>query len=109
MVPALFPDRPEPRAATNPAESASCHAGLLKHTLRAEITDHILIHREDTMRLVHSSALAVATVVLISPFVGAQGQETARAVAGGGISAPGWTGKIDANEEKAGQALNIRR
>lgn len=58
------------------------------------------------MRLVHSSALAVATVLLISPFVGAQGQETARAVAGGGISAPGWTGKIDANEEKAGQALN---
>ena len=31
--------------------------------------------------------------------------ETSRSVAGGGISAPGWTGKIDANEEKAGQAL----
>jgi hypothetical protein len=34
------------------------------------------------------------------------GQETSRAVAGGGISVPGWTGKIDAGEEKAGQALN---
>jgi hypothetical protein len=34
------------------------------------------------------------------------GQETSRAVAGGGISVPGWAGKIDANEEKAGQALN---
>jgi hypothetical protein len=34
------------------------------------------------------------------------GQETSRAVAGGGVTAPGWTGKIDANEEKAGQSLN---
>src|SRR5437899_8091089 len=32
--------------------------------------------------------------------------ETSRKVEGGGISAPGWTGKIDANEERAGQALN---
>jgi hypothetical protein len=32
--------------------------------------------------------------------------ETSRTVAGGGISASGWTGKIDANEEKAGQSLN---
>ena len=29
-----------------------------------------------------------------------------RAVAGGGVSVPGWTGKIDANEEKEGQVLN---
>jgi hypothetical protein len=32
--------------------------------------------------------------------------ETSRSVAGGGISVPGWTGKIDANEERAGQKLN---
>ncbi len=32
--------------------------------------------------------------------------ETSRKVAGGGISAAGWTGKIDANEEKAGRTLN---
>jgi hypothetical protein len=57
------------------------------------------------MRLVHSSALAVAVAMFI-PAVGARGQETARAVADGGISVPGWTGKIDANEEKAGQVLN---
>src|SRR3954469_5255911 len=38
--------------------------------------------------------------------IGAQAQETARAVAGGGITAPGWTGKIDANEEKNGATLN---
>lgn len=32
--------------------------------------------------------------------------ESARAVAGGGISVSGWTGKIDANEAKAGQVLS---
>ena len=52
------------------------------------------------------SALAVAIVMLAPSVMGAQGQEGARAVAGGGISVPGWTGKIDANEEKAGQILN---
>jgi hypothetical protein len=45
--------------------------------------------------------------MLIAPVVGAQDQgESARAVADGGISVPGWTGKIDANEERAGQTLN---
>ena len=59
------------------------------------------------MRLIHSSSLAVAIVMLIPAAINAQGQtETSRAVAGGGISVPGWTGKIDANEEKAGQTLN---
>jgi hypothetical protein len=58
------------------------------------------------MRLVHGSALAFAVAFLLPPIAGAQGQETARAVAGGGISVQGWTGKIDANEEKAGQVLN---
>jgi len=32
-------------------------------------------------------------------------QETARAVEGGGISVPGWTGRIDPNEAAAGQKL----
>ncbi len=58
------------------------------------------------MRLVNSSAVAVALAMLIPPVIGAQGQETARAVPGGGVSVPGWTGKIDANEEKNGQTLN---
>ena len=59
------------------------------------------------MRLVNSSALAVAILMLVPPAIRAQGQaESARAVAGGGVSVPGWTGKIDANEEKAGQTLN---
>src|SRR6185369_16207017 len=44
-------------------------------------------------------------IVILTAAV-SMGQETSRAVAGGGISVPGWTGKIDAGEEKAGQALN---
>jgi hypothetical protein len=59
------------------------------------------------MRLVHGYALAVAVAMFVPPVIGAQGQaETARAVAGGGITAAGWTGKIDPGEEKAGQTLN---
>jgi hypothetical protein len=57
------------------------------------------------MRLVHGSALAVIAL-LGATALGAQGQDAARVVAGGGISVPGWTGKIDAQEEKAGQVLN---
>ena len=58
------------------------------------------------MRLIHGSVVAAALVVLVPPVVGAWGQDAARAVAGGGISVPGWTGKVDASEEKAGQTLN---
>jgi hypothetical protein len=58
------------------------------------------------MRLIPGSCIAIMFTTL---FAGVQAQaqdETSRAVAGGGISVPGWTGKIDANEEKAGQTLN---
>ncbi|HVZ23582.1 MAG TPA: hypothetical protein VG871_21060, partial [Vicinamibacterales bacterium] len=37
---------------------------------------------------------------------GGAATETSRTVAGGGVTVQGWTGKIDPNEEKAGQALN---
>jgi hypothetical protein len=43
----------------------------------------------------YGSALAVAIAVLAPPVVGAQGQEANRTVTGGGISAPGWSGKAD--------------
>lgn len=56
------------------------------------------------MRLVYGFALAAALVTLV-PAVNLA-QDAARTVAGGGISVAGWTGKIDANEEKAGQVLN---
>jgi hypothetical protein len=62
------------------------------------------------MHLVHGSALAVAIVICAPAATGAQGQpDAARVVAAGGISAPGWTGKIDPQEEKAGQVLNNAR
>lgn len=54
-------------------------------------------------------ALAIALLALVSvPTVNfsQEGQmETSRGVAGGGISVPGWTGKIDAKEEAAGMTL----
>ena len=52
------------------------------------------------MRSIYTLAIVVLTAGV------SMGQETSRAVAGGGISVPGWSGKIDASEEKAGQALN---
>ena len=60
------------------------------------------------MHLVRASAFAIGVALLASGVHGAQGQPTdaSRTRAGGGISVPGWTGKIDANEEKAGQVLN---
>jgi hypothetical protein len=58
------------------------------------------------MRLVYGSALALA-IVTFMPAV--HGQDAARTVANGGIFVPGWQGKIDANEEKAGQVLNNAR
>ena len=57
------------------------------------------------MRLRHGFALTLA-LLAFAPTVIAQGQDAARVVAGGGIMVPGWTGKIDPQEEKAGQVLN---
>ena len=58
------------------------------------------------MRRVFSSALAVAAVMLVpSASLFAQG-ETSKGVAGGGITAAGWTGQVDANEAKNGMTVN---
>ncbi|HVT39687.1 MAG TPA: hypothetical protein VHE78_11620 [Gemmatimonadaceae bacterium] len=58
------------------------------------------------MRRVYASAVALAAITLLPLANAAQGQmETSKAVAGGGISVPGWMGKIDANEEKRGSTL----
>jgi len=55
-------------------------------------------------------ALAVTLLALLSvPSVNfSQGgqMESSRGVEGGGITVPGWTGKIDAKEEAAGMTLN---
>jgi hypothetical protein len=55
------------------------------------------------MRVVQPLTCALAVSVLVTPVLIAQ--DAARAVAGGGISAQGWTGKIDPSEERAGQKL----
>lgn len=55
------------------------------------------------MRVVQPLTYALAVSVLVAPVLIAQ--ETARSVTGGGITASGWTGKIDPNEERAGQKL----
>jgi hypothetical protein len=69
-----------------------------------------LFLKGQTMRVISGAAIAAA-IAFAAPIanpvsIEAQRQETARAVAGGGISAPGWTGKIDANEERSGRTLN---
>jgi hypothetical protein len=57
------------------------------------------------MRLLYVSTITVSLCMLRAPALNAQG-DASRAVAGGGISVPQWTGKIDANEERAGRTLN---
>ncbi|HXB71621.1 MAG TPA: hypothetical protein VNY05_25515 [Candidatus Acidoferrales bacterium] len=58
------------------------------------------------MRLIYGSAPTIVFVMLTAVVNNAQGQtESSRIVENGGISVPGWTGKIDASEERAGQAL----
>ena len=58
------------------------------------------------MRVLSHAVMALA--VLAVP-AAAQTQDASRAVAGGGISVQGWTGKIDAQEERAGRTLNDAR
>jgi hypothetical protein len=57
------------------------------------------------MRLIHFFMLAFSLSVFLAPALHAQG-DASRTVAGGGISVPQWTGKIDANEERQGRTLN---
>jgi hypothetical protein len=60
------------------------------------------------MRLFFGSALVLTLVTFATAPFGAQApaQEVDRAVAGGGIMAPGWQGKIDLAAEKQGQTVN---
>lgn len=58
------------------------------------------------MRFLFAPAFAAAIALLIPTLVTAQEEGASRSVQGGGISVPGWTGKIDASEEKSGQTLD---
>jgi hypothetical protein len=55
---------------------------------------------------VFAITLLALTLIPIGIFSQATQMETSRGVAGGGISVPGWTGKIDAKEAEAGLTLN---
>lgn len=57
------------------------------------------------MRRVKGS-LAMAGMALVVTAGVVQAQDAARAVEGGGISVPGWTGRIDPREAQQGQVLN---
>jgi hypothetical protein len=58
------------------------------------------------MHRIYSYALAAAAVALSPLTTTVQGQqEASRSIAGGGISIPGWTGKIDASAAKRGSTL----
>ena len=60
------------------------------------------------MRYIAAFTLVLLAVMLAPPTNFSQGgeTETSRGVAGGGVSVPGWTGKIDPKEETAGLTLN---
>ena len=55
------------------------------------------------MRCSHGFAVALAATLIV-PAIGAA-QDASKPVAGGGISAPGWMGKIDAREASSGAKL----
>jgi hypothetical protein len=57
------------------------------------------------MRHLRHSALAAVAITLIATPGVARGQDAARSVADGGILVSGWSGKVDAREEKAGQTV----
>ena len=61
------------------------------------------------MRSVNGFAIAAALTLCTIPFLGAQQPDGSVKVTDGGIFAKGWQGKIDAQEEKAGLALNNAR
>jgi hypothetical protein len=58
------------------------------------------------MRHLHGFALAVAVVMLLPGTHAGYAQDANRAVEGGGISVPGWVGRIDPKEMTAGEKLN---
>jgi hypothetical protein len=57
------------------------------------------------MRFDYRSTIVTAILLLIPALIYAQ-DETSRSIAGGGISAPGWTGKIDASEQRQGKTIS---
>jgi hypothetical protein len=61
------------------------------------------------MRCIHRFALAAATIMLLPGANAASGQDASRAIESGGISVPGWVGRIDPKEMSAGKKLSDAR
>jgi hypothetical protein len=57
------------------------------------------------MRLVHASACAIAVAMLVPGLHGAPQQDADRKVAGGGIMAKGWQGRVDPGAAKKGLSV----
>ena len=57
------------------------------------------------MRRIPCTTLVAAVMLMPGLATAAAAQETSRSVAGGGVSVPGWTGKIDTREERRGMKL----
>jgi hypothetical protein len=57
------------------------------------------------MRFVPSTALTTAFLLLNASFMAHGQADGSRAVEGGGISVPGWTGAVDPGEQSEGQSL----
>jgi hypothetical protein len=57
------------------------------------------------MPRVHGLALAAAAIMLFPGVGSVRAQDTNRAVEGGGISVPGWVGRVDPREASAGEKL----
>jgi len=58
---------------------------------------------------IHGFVLAVAALTLVSGANCAHAQDTNRPVAGGGITVPGWMGRIDPKELRGGEKLENAR
>lgn len=61
------------------------------------------------MRRVYGSVLATAALFVLPTLASAQDAESSRKVAGGGITAAGWMGKIDAGEAAKGATINDQK
>ena len=57
------------------------------------------------MHRIRCNTIVAAVMLMPGLATAVAAQETSRSVAGGGVSVPGWTGKIDAREERRGMKL----
>jgi len=57
------------------------------------------------MRFIQAAALSAVILMPAGIFAQAPAADASTKIAGGGILVPGWSGKIDANEERQGQVL----